>query len=217
MKILLAILSCQGYAERRGAQRDTWLKDLHGADYRFFVGRPSTRDWEHVIAPDVVLLNCCDDYSGLSEKVRKIVAWAYIHRYDFLFKADDDTYIWPERLLESGFEAHSYSGFIEDRDAHLRAFNFPVYPHARGGSGYWIDRKAMGAVLNELPDKRHQEDFAVGEAVAKRGLSTFHDDRYSDIQDRATHVAPISLHSCGIRRMREIHAQVTSSSAIGVD
>lgn len=221
MKVLIAIVSCHQFARRRMAQRDSWLPQATaaGVAYRFFVGRcsalPTIVGSQSVVAaprPDMELLECEDNYEGLSRKVRTAVRWAYQRDYDYLFKCDDDTYVRPERLLTSGFAQHEYSGFIEDYDLRL-ATNFPVYPHAQGGPGYWLSRKAMAAVVDTMPDKNHQEDFAVGEALALSGIPAVHDDRYVHQEGQALRSDFISLHKCDPEEMRSLHAQLEQVSA----
>lgn len=214
MKILISICSCHAYSDRRGAVRDTWLKQLKGADYRFFVGRSEERN--AALSPDVVELDCDDSYAGLSEKVRAIFRWSADRGYDFTHKCDDDTYERPDRLLSSGFERYQYSGFVEDRDIHLRAFNFPVYSHPRGGSGYWVDGEAQRILAAEMLDKRHQEELAGAEVLAKRGIFPVHDERYCD-ENRSIMRAGIietnkfiSLHKCNPEEMRRVHQQVSA-------
>lgn len=210
MRALIAILSCAQHAERRQAIRQTWLRGLRKADYRFFIGATAaSKCWDS--PHDEEYVNAPDDYQSLARKVEAAVMRASMWGYDFVFKCDDDTYVRTDQLLASGFETHDYSGFIEDRDCHFRAFNFPVYPHAAGGPGYWLSRKAMDIVATGLPDA--SEDFAVGEVLSLAGISWFHDERYvhEDRKDRddILRSAFISLHKCDPAEMRRVHKQVT--------
>jgi hypothetical protein len=208
MKSLIAIVSCHGHRDQRIAQRETWLHRIGTVEYRFFLGRPGSR--EDGPTPNLVVLDSNDAYSHLSEKVASLCRWALAWGYEYVFKCDDDTYVCPDRLLASGFNLHDYSGFIEDRDCHLRAFNFPVYPHAAGGPGYWLSRRAMKIIGAELPPNS-PEDFAVGKVLALHRVKASHDWRYvhDDRKHRDDVVRSqfISLHKCDPAEMRRVHAE----------
>ena len=129
MKVLVAILACHRYVAPTGrgwdwtnqekfkygsvdrqiaACRETWVKDLAKCkchhqtvvDARFFYGRGATRP----PLPDEVFLDVGDDYKNLPYKTRAMCGWSGEHHYDFTFKTDDDTFIWADRLMLSGFE-----------------------------------------------------------------------------------------------------------------
>jgi hypothetical protein len=212
--ILVAILSTQNLVGRRKAVRETWLKDLHDADYRFFVGNGGWKQEE-----DTVVLDCDDSYECLPDKMTRVARWALDHDYDFIFKCDDDTYVNIERLFASGFEQHHFSGFIEDRDCHKRAYPFRVYPHPQGGSGYWLDRCAMYVVARGL--EGNAEDFGVGECLDRARILGFHDPRYSHVDIPAIRERLldenqfITLHKCDPREMRRVHERTSSACIAG--
>src|SRR3990172_12833817 len=114
MRPLIAVMSC-GRDALNGCHRAircTWVTQVpNGIEYRIFVGRG-----EQPLEPDEVRLDVPDDYNGLVLKSQAIRRWALDQGYDFVFKADRDTYIAPVRLLKSGFEKHDYVG------------HFPMHP-----------------------------------------------------------------------------------------
>lgn len=162
------------------AQRDTWLRGLGGlADYKFFMGRPASED------SDVVSLDMPDGPIWLSyrdgprtlvlnRKTEALVKYAYENGYDYVFKCDDDTYAWPDRLLWSGFEKYDYSGFV---DRHY-ARDIGFYHWAQGGSGYWLSRRAMFVIVEHGLHLVAAEDFAVGQLLARHDIHPHHDARY---------------------------------------
>jgi hypothetical protein len=93
-KILIAICSSHVHAERRAAVRETWLSRLVcGMEAHFFVG-----NGPHVSEKNLVALPANDSYAALPSKVQVFFQYA-LERYDFdyLFKCDEDTYLFPER------------------------------------------------------------------------------------------------------------------------
>jgi histo-blood group ABO system transferase len=190
MKVLVAIKACHRYVPMTGkgwdwtnqekhrsnnvdeqikACRDTWVKDFTAylnTDVRFFYGQGANR----ALLSDEVVLDCCDDYKSLPYKTKAICAWAVKQGYDHIFMTDDDTYIWVDRLMGSGFEAHDYIGAIS---------YLGKYPYATG-LGYWVSRRsadliANGRITNTL------EDHWVGEVLHKSGIAHKYDDRYRSI------------------------------------
>ena len=115
--------------------RITWIPDAQkvGIEVKFFFGRGGTREPE----ADEVFLNADDTYDGLIDKVRAMCAWAYDQGYDFLMKADIDSYVNVPNLLVSEFRDWDYTG--------------------RGwGLGYILSRKAMKLIA----DTKLQPNYA---------------------------------------------------------
>jgi Galactosyltransferase len=100
-KTLVLILSCEHYADRRDACRETWLQERHcqsAADVRcvFVVGRPGR---SASLAGDTLYVDTPDSYQDLSLKTHAAIREA-LTRWDFqwLFKCDDDTLVNLPRL-----------------------------------------------------------------------------------------------------------------------
>ncbi len=214
MRALIAIVSCHRNAERRRAQRMTWLAHVRPQDfdYRFFIGR----DYSYMATEsDVEQLLCGDEYKDLSNKVHAVIRWARENGYTNLFKCDDDTFVHPKRLSQSGFQHHDFTGYMEDWDIYTgkRSVPFVVYPHPRGGSGYWLSLKAMCAAA-VIPDLNHQEELAVATALMQNGIVPHHDERYKHIdghhaQNKAVPTSSwITIHKCDPAKMHQIYDMI---------
>lgn len=213
MNILIAIHASHSQPEQMQAQRETWIQDVldnldtcYALEYKFVLGQPEGDE------PDAVY---CDFPDGpkyrdakqmfrtrvLIHKTEALARYAFANDYDFVFKCDDDTYIRPDLLLNSGFEQHDYSGFTE---AHYD-FSFGHYRWCQGGAGYWLSRRAM-EIINEYGlHLNPAEDFAVGQLLARNGIQPHHDERYNPVPKPKTEDW-ITLHKVGAARMRELHA-----------
>lgn len=173
MKLLVAIKSCQrdlelGFHE---AIRDTWGKDfLHkiaaNTEVRYFIGNGTTRYY------DEVQLTCADDYLGLPRKTQEICKWAG-DRYDHIFLCDNDTFVKPVELMQSGFINYDYSGYFcgGQGEVHTR-FDYKdhmgeypqSYPWCSGGIGYFLSQKAADIVARTSPTV-WAEDMYVGQVL----------------------------------------------------
>src|SRR5260370_17908966 len=92
MKVLVVIKSCHKYAERRAAQRATWLPFLK-VDRLHVLG-----DGPKVNEENILQLNVLDGFGNMAPKVRCACAWSVTHGYDWTFICDDDTYAVPLRF-----------------------------------------------------------------------------------------------------------------------
>lgn len=142
VKILIAISGCHLY-ENNGvnqSQRDTWLPEATklGIDYKFFHG------WGTDPKPDVVNIDVDDSFSGVTEKLKRKLRYAYEHEYDYAFSCFADTYVVPDRLLASGFDRFDYFGHVGKGVSEDATF------YCHGGAGYFVSRKAMHiAITNQ--------------------------------------------------------------------
>ena len=203
MKILIGVTSCipQALKGLNQACRETWLKNLPaGVEYRFFLGdgSPTGEDesaaratvHSHLCFPnarntilvqssvppvsyspqgDEIMLPCPDDYMHVSWKTRHMFKWALERGFDYTFQCCVDTWVNLDRLLQSGFEKYDYSGRV------CGAMGYGTW--ARGGTGYWLSRKAMQAVVSH-PVTVYSEDCSVGQALRKKGIQVHDDVRY---------------------------------------
>jgi hypothetical protein len=220
-RVLIGILSCHQRTPGPQAQRRTWLKDAVrlAIEYRFFLGAPqqpipfdprrpeSARiESERIIRPlpDQVFLDVPDTYAQLPQKTRAMIRWAYDKGYDFLFKCDDDTFVHAERLLQSDFSKHDYSGFA--RTTSVFGAGKEV-THAQGGAGYWLSRKAMALILKYDFTMEGAEDINVARVLFTLGIPPVHDPRYQP--SMATIPMPlnnqITAHDCSVEDFYEIH------------
>ena len=121
---------------RIAALRDTWLKDVAkfpNVEYKLFYGEGATRAPES----DEVFLSCPDDYRGLPAKTIAICRYAKEHGYDLLFKCDDDTGVYVDRILHEALSYQfDYAGYINGRVC-------------TGGTGYWLSRRAINVMAEK--------------------------------------------------------------------
>jgi galactosyltransferase len=208
MRILIAILGCHARPAFRDAQRATWLRDLAGADYRYFLGRPAVTPGES----DVVYLDCDDSYEKLTLKTHATMRWAAAEGYDWVFKCDDDTYVRPEQLLASNFSSDDYSGFVEGRWGEvISGCSQIVYAFAQGGAGYWVSRRAVAILADHLLVNEYCEDLAVAKTLALYGINPVHDARYHpqvgplELEYPDARANLITLHKCSPQQMVELY------------
>jgi hypothetical protein len=178
LKILIGIPTAAKYKAYQDAERKTWIKDVKDADVIFFPGHSINpvdinglrKSYPSDIASDEIYLDVPDDWDHQSHKTWDMFRWAVDNNYDFFFKADTDTFLIPDRLLNSDFEKYDYSG--------LNNSNF----YCSGGPGYWVSRRAMEEILKinrEDFAKIHQaEDIAVGVALRNAGIIPHWESQY---------------------------------------
>lgn len=223
MKILVAIQACHRLNELKLAQRETWMVDPPaGVDVRIFVGTfvalySQARSESPYPQPDEVWLDVPDWKGYLSQKSLEIVRWAFNHDYDYIWKADVDTYCSLDRLLASGFECFDYVGH---RGGMHQWRGRPVC-YAQGGAGFWLSRRAMQAFITAdqaaIPF-RDAEDIRTGWLLEEHGILLHQDDRYEPYRGIARAPEPsndvISTHKCTAEQIRSIHTALKEPHVI---
>lgn len=180
MKVLFAIPTCiwmdyshrespihhTGVNERVRAIQQTWAQDIPkfpGTDLQYFYGKlpPGTQVSQ---SNSVFFHEVNDNYLGLSHKVQWICRYAVEEGYDWIFKCDDDTYCYVERLLEEIRQpAGDYLGFAAVGSCH-------------GGAGYWLSRKAAYcvAIADKPTASEWAEDRWVSSVLFRYGINPVH-------------------------------------------
>jgi hypothetical protein len=148
------------------AVRSTWWKDVKTfsdyVDAKFFYGRTSDKTRKPLA--DEVFLDVEDDYEHLPQKMRAIYKWAVDHGYDYVFKADDDGFLYIDRLLRTNYANFDQLGFSNC----THGLGNKCQCYVTGGCGYFLSKRAMQAVINE-PITHWAEDLTTGKALRRHG------------------------------------------------
>lgn len=167
LNVVVAVVSCTRYLDRRLACERTWVPALEGSGIRtvFVVGDPGLDSDGHFDPTTRTLsVPTGDSYQDLPAKSAATFRWFLRHTdVSHLFKCDDDTFVNPRvfPLVEVADDEH----FVGSRLTH----DGVVY--ASGGAGYLLDRAAMALVAaDERVPEEAFEDVAVGRALANAGV-----------------------------------------------
>jgi hypothetical protein len=168
-KILVGLLSCQSTQARRELCRATWLPVLNefGIEVLFLVG-----GCEHMhITHDTLYLPVSDTYNDLPQKTIAFCRWALAYTpATHLFKADDDTFIHPQRF------ARFVESIPNDKEYVGNEWR-PRAGYASGGAGYLLSRRAAELVASHR--KLHgAEDIMTGEIMRNNKIPMHRDHRF---------------------------------------
>jgi hypothetical protein len=178
-------IRCNDQQARVWKQRTTWITELpNDVDWKFFYGRGGKR------APllDEVFLDCGDRYVDNPAKMKAICRYALNAGYDFVLRVDDDTFIYPDRLLQLDWQ-HDYVG----------ASKGSFHP----GGCMFLSRRAMELVVAARPTS-YADDLWIGQVmidnrIPMHGLKEIHNE-FGDGYNVRPETLPIatlaSFHSC---------------------
>jgi hypothetical protein len=191
--------------------RATWLKDLPAdIDYKFFYGTILRRNNERRPAPgnlnvlrepcsDEIFLPCGDNYTQNPAKMKAICRYALANGYDYILRTDDDTYVFPDRLLATDWASHPYSG----------ANDVNFHP----GGCLFLSRTAMQLVIDSAVTT-YADDVWIGKVMQDNRIP-MHSIKSMRNQWDTGYKVPIdidatglsSLHSCTPDVMRALYAK----------
>ena len=177
--------------------RQTWWNNVPThIGKKFFYGRPNIES----SIPDSVCLDCKDDYASLPYKTIKMCQWALDRGYTNFFKADDDTYVYINRLLNSGFERHNWIGRYNGGD------------FVAGGPGYWLGQKAMEVLANSKVEKKEwAEDIWAAKRLNAAGIRPTFDSRYVDLRRGSLNKDTIAVCECNPELMVKLYQEEVSN------
>jgi hypothetical protein len=204
VKLLIAIpiKSAPEYLERAAVCEATWLKDCP-CDYAFFRDssnspRPASRNTWYLSLDET-------DPLIRQQRMKSMCQFALDRGYDFLFRVDADAFVWVNRLLSCGFEAHDYMGWCLEYSGWKERNRT-----AHGGSGFFLSRKAMQVVIEgkHFPhDGIYWGDIWTGQLLYDNGIKCHADRRfYEDINLTVPNLeSAISIHPLSVEGMRKTY------------
>jgi len=168
MKVLIAVIGCERRKLNMDVQRQTWVEAAKDRfDARFFL---AIQDREPL--PDEVFLDVNDDYQSLPSKVKGMCSWADNQGYDHVMKTDDDTVIWPERLV---VPSGDYVGRKSSGGQNW----------CRGMS-YWLSQKSVQSIARAPLTDQTCEDRWVGKVLLSQGIISQFDTGIRMLKKRAS-------------------------------
>lgn len=237
---LVLLLSCDALEmkARREACRETYLKYEHiPEDMKaiFLVGRPGQQT---ALCGDILYLDCPDTYLGLPQKIWAGIKEAFtLWDFDWIFKADDDTYVnmlrvknyykerdYVGRRVMGGFDPEWHhnkdkvggrNGGPSDPVQHTPV----VTPWAGGGVGYFLSKHAASLVAREPLShvlKESYEDKFVGDVMGSHGiyLHGLHQG-LRDAGQQGNIFGATTIHPLKPKQMREVYWRLHRAGEIG--
>jgi hypothetical protein len=141
MNIQYVTLTCDNYFSTRCQwQKDTWLKQIQ---HHVFLGCQTRPEW------NMVGWNTGDDYESCPPKLMNFVRH-YSTDADWIVFADDDTFIFPQRL-----EAY-LSTFDKSQPLYIGRLGYDGWEFMSGGAGFIVSNplfKKIKEYTNTTSDK----------------------------------------------------------------
>jgi len=179
-------LQKDGINDRQQAVRDTWFKDVAAhpnVDIEFFDG---------------ARCGCPDDHLHVVYKTMFAYKYAYEKGYQWVFKADDDSFVYVDRLVRYVMEL--------PEDVHYAGLGQCDF--GWGGVGYLISRHGLSLMLNETtPDitQEWREDYWTGQILWKHGIRLHETSAQLQKNYDRPSKNPFSVHAVSPSEMRELY------------
>jgi|GEM_PF-1683053 hypothetical protein len=124
-------------------------------DYKFVYGSASSQKEAipfRSSLSDELFFECDDTKPFMVLKDKALFQWALDHGYEYVFRACDDTVVYPERLLQhlDYLKKHDYAGTMCGYGAMAgtgAVFTLRYLDYMHGGVGVWLSRKAMEMLI----------------------------------------------------------------------
>ena len=141
-------------------------------------------------------LGCSDKFVDLPEKNRRICQYALDNGFDFLFRCDDDTFTYVDRMVRSTLE------FLPDY-AGTDCGGFAI-----GGAGIWLSRRTMEIVARGTwPAGEWRDDAFIGQVLKDHGGLMFSMPGTAGENQLLGPV--VTEHPVSPERMRELYNAIT--------
>lgn len=124
-------------------------------DYKFVYGAASSQK-QAVLPrsplPDELFFECDDTKEYMVLKDKALFQWALDNGYEYVFRACDDTIVYPERLVQhlDYLKKHDYAGTMCGYGAMAGTgdiFTLRYLDYMHGGVGVWLSRKSMEMLI----------------------------------------------------------------------
>ena len=176
--VILLIPTCEKYADKADAVRNTWAKQLkrYGIRYYFLLGDPGLMQAE--VRGDTLRVPCKDDYETLLLKL--VLGYEFLYQaeeFKYVYKIDDDCLLNIDALVQmilpqlsgrqyiggathpKGAKMNNKWHFGKCSDPKFdKPYRFDVAPFefAKGGYGYFLRRDILPVLIKEIPQLKQE-------------------------------------------------------------
>ena len=159
-KIIIGLLSCEQHHDRDELCRNTWIPHATaiGIDVVFLRGGSTSGRAER--RGDILLLPTPTDYKTLPQRTRAFCQWFLTTDAEICVKADDDSLLIPDRLLN--YEQLGSDYFGNEPGKRWRGYC--------SGAGYGLSRRAAEIVATHMTVRAGPEDMHVGRVLAEHKI-----------------------------------------------
>lgn len=165
MKLVIGLLSCEKHDLRRSLVRQTWMNKATELAIPVYFLRGGVKEFRQ--DGDTLYFPVPDTYTCLPQKTRAWMKWAIENTdAEFCAKADDDTFIVAERLLDFAIENASLDFWGNEPGGRFRG-----YPS--GGAGYGVSRRAAAILAEHMTAPSGAEDVIATQVLKAHGIRPF--------------------------------------------
>jgi hypothetical protein len=165
MNLVIGLLSCDKHDDRDELVRQTWLKKTTELSIPVYFLRGGVSEFRQ--DGDTLYSPVPDTYTCLPQKTRAWMQWATENTHaDFIFKADNDTFVVAERLLDFATEHADKEFWGNEPGGRWRG-----YPS--GGGGYGVSRRAAAILADHMTAPSGAEDVVATQVLKAHKIRPF--------------------------------------------
>jgi hypothetical protein len=165
MKLVIGLLSCANHDDRDELVRQTWLKTATELAIPVYFLRGGVVEFRQ--EQDTLYFPVPDTYTCLPQKTRGWMKWVTEQTdADVIFKADNDSWVCPDRLLDFTTEHADKEFWGNEPGGRWRG-----YPS--GGAGYGVSRRAAAILADHMTAPSGAEDVVATQVLKAHKIRPF--------------------------------------------
>lgn len=165
MKLVIGLLSCAQHNDRDSFVRSTWLPKATELGIPVYFLRGGVSEFRQ--DGDTLYFPVPDTYTCLPQKTRSWMQWATENTdASVIFKADDDSWVCAERLLDFATENEKLDFWGNEPGGRWRGY-------VSGGAGYGVSRRAAAILADHMADPSGAEDVAATQVLKAHKIRPF--------------------------------------------
>jgi len=225
LQLVIIVTSAPGNIEARNAIRNTWgyFNSTEPVKLVFIVGSSIPKnekmlEEEYSMHGDIIHGNFIDSYYNLTLKTISMLEWVKVNckNVKFILKADDDTFVNVNKLMENikprinetktiyGRIGRSWTPFRDPKSKYYISYDeFAdyVFPDITSGPAYLMTSDCADLIYNEALDQKYlklEDVFITGIIASRLNIRRIHLEEFLNAK-------PSLMDTCLIRKSVSVH------------